>query len=71
MTPMGMAFNAGAKAFKGMKGLASKASGVKDKIKGGEKSTSSKSCRHGDEIWYESTTGVKNIFNPPRNHNKV
>ena len=63
MTPMGMAFNAGAKAFKGMKGLASKASGVKDKIKGAAgKAFSSITCRHGDEIWYESIQKVLKIY---------
>jgi hypothetical protein len=66
MTPMGMAFNAGAKAFKGMKGLASKASGVKDKIKGAAgKALAASPVGMAMKFGMKALTGVKNIFNPP------
>ena len=66
MTPMGMAFNAGAKAFKGMKGLASKASGVKDKIKGAAgKALAATPMGMGIKFGMKALQGVKNIFNPP------
>ena len=66
MTPMGMAFNAGAKAFKGMKGLASKASGVKDKIKGAAgKALAASPVGMAMKFGMKALQGVKNIFNPP------
>ena len=66
MTPMGMAFNAGAKIFKGMKGLASKASGVKDKIKGAAgKALAATPMGMGIKFGMKALQGVKNIFNPP------
>ena len=66
MTPMGMAFNAGAKALKGMKGLASKASGMKDKIKGAAgKALAATPMGIGLKLGMKALKGVKNIFNPP------
>jgi hypothetical protein len=66
MTPMGMAFNAGAKAFKGMKGLASKASGMKDKIKGAAgKALAASPVGMAMKFGMKALKGVKNIFNPP------
>ena len=66
MTPMGMAFNAGAKALKGMKGLASKASGMKDKIKGAAgKALAATPMGIGVKLGMKALQGVKNIFNPP------
>ena len=66
MTPMGMAFNAGTKIFKGMKGLASKASGVKDKIKGAAgKALAATPMGMGIKFGMKALQGVKNIFNPP------
>ena len=66
MTPMGMAFNAGAKAFKGLKGLASKASGMKDKIKGAAgKALAATPVGMAMKFGMKALKGVKNIFNPP------
>ena len=66
MTPMGMAFNAGAKAFKGLKGLASKASGMKDKIKGAAgKALAATPMGMAMKFGMTALKGVKNIFNPP------
>ena len=66
MTPMGMAFNAGAKAFKGMKGLASKASGMKDKLKGAAgKAMAATPVGLAMKFGMKALKGVKNIFNPP------
>ena len=66
MTPMGMAFNAGAKAFKGMKGLASKASGMKDKMKGAAgKAMAATPVGLAMKFGMKALKGVKNIFNPP------
>ena len=66
MTPMGMAFNAGTKIFKGMKGLASKASGMKDKLKGAAgKALAASPVGMAMKFGMKALKGVKNIFNPP------
>ena len=66
MTPMGMAFNAGTKIFKGMKGLASKASGMKDKLKGAAgKALAASPVGMAMKFGMKAIQGVKNIFNPP------
>ena len=66
MTPMGMAFNAGTKIFKGMKGLASKASGIKDKLKGAAgKALAASPVGMAMKFGMKAIQGVKNIFNPP------
>ena len=66
MTPMGMAFNAGTKIFKGMKGLASKASGMKDKLKGAAgKAMAATPVGLAMKFGMKALKGVKNIFNPP------
>ena len=66
LTPMGMAFNAGTKIFKGMKGLASKASGMKDKLKGAAgKALAASPVGMAMKFGMKAIQGVKNIFNPP------
>ena len=66
MTPMGMAFNAGAKAFKGLKGLRDKKNALNDKIKGAAgKALAASPIGMAMNFGMKALKGVKNIFNPP------
>ena len=66
MTPMGMAFNAGAKAFKGLKGLKAKRNAINDKIKGAAgKALAASPIGMAAKFGMKALQGVKNIFNPP------
>ena len=66
MTPMGMAFNAGAKAFKGLKGLKDKKNALNEKIKGAAgKALAATPMGMAMKFGMKALKGVKNIFNPP------
>ena len=66
MTPMGMAFNAGAKAFKGLKGLKAKRNAINEKIKGAAgKALAASPIGMAAKFGMKALQGVKNIFNPP------
>jgi len=66
MTPMGMAFNAGAKAFKGLKSLKGKAAAINEKVKGAAgKALAATPMGMGVKLGMKALQGVKNIFNPP------
>ena len=66
MTPMGMAFNAGAKAFKGLKGLKDKKNALNEKIKGAAgKALAATPVGLAMKFGMKALKGVKNIFNPP------
>ena len=66
MTPMGMAFNAGAKTFKGLKGLRDKKDALNDKIKGAAgKALAASPIGMAMKFGAKALQGVKNIFNPP------
>ena len=66
MTPIGMAFNAGAKAFKGLKGLKDKKNALNEKIKGAAgKALAATPMGMAMKFGMKALKGVKNIFNPP------
>ena len=66
MTPMGMAFNAGSKIFKGLKGLKGKKDALNDKIKGAAgKALAASPIGMAMKFGAKALQGVKNIFNPP------
>ena len=66
MTPMGMAFNAGSKIFKGLKGLKGKKDALNDKIKGAAgKALAASPIGMAMKFGMKALKGVKNIFNPP------
>ena len=66
MTPMGMAFIAGAKAFKGLKGLKDKKNALNEKIKGAAgKALAATPVGLAMKFGMKALKGVKNIFNPP------
>ena len=66
MTPMGMAFNAGSKIFKGLKGLKGKKDALNDKIKGAAgKALAATPMGMAMKFGMKALKGVKNIFNPP------
>ena len=65
MTPMGMACNAGTKIFKGAKGLAGKASGLKSGLKGlAGKAFSMTPMGIGLKLGMKAFGGIKNMFSP-------